>query len=57
MQKKCLPNVARNKVRISIGNIDLFAYSILKNTEILSDLGVVQNELNRYPRLPLLIWL
>ena len=29
------------KVRISIGNIDLFAYSILKNLEILSDQGVV----------------
>ena len=30
------------KVRISIGNIQLFAYSILKNIEILSGQGVVQ---------------
>ena len=52
-----MPKVARNKIRISIGNIDLFAYSILKNIEFLSYLGVVQNELNRYPRLPVLIWL
>ena len=32
------------KVRISIGNIDLFAYSIFKNIETLSDQGVVQSE-------------
>ena len=32
------------KVRISIGIIDLFAYSIFKNIEILSDQGVVQSE-------------
>ena len=30
MQKKDSPNVPRKKVRISIGIIDLFAYSILK---------------------------
>ena len=34
------------KVRISIGNIDLFAYSIFKNREILSGQGVVQMEPN-----------
>ena len=33
------PNVPRKKVRISIGNIDLFAYSILKNIEILTNQG------------------
>ena len=30
------------KVRISIGNIDFFAYSIFKNIEISSGQGVVQ---------------
>ena len=34
------------KVRISIGNIDLFAYSIFKNIEVLSGQGVVRIELN-----------
>ena len=34
------------KVRISIGNIDFFAYSIFKNIEILSGQGVVQSEPN-----------
>ena len=42
------------KVRISIGNIDLFAYSIFKNIEILSDQGVVQSEPKLYPSLPVL---
>ena len=37
-----------------IGNIVLFAYSILKNIEFLSDPGVVQNGPNLYPRLPVL---
>ena len=32
--------------RISIGNIDLFAYSFFKNIEILSGQGVVQIEPN-----------
>ena len=36
------PNFPRKKVRISIGIIDLFAYSIFKNIEILSGQGVVQ---------------
>ena len=35
------PNVPRKKVRISIVIIDLFAYSVLKNIEILSNQGVV----------------
>ena len=39
-------SLPRKKVRISIGNIDLFAYSIFKNREILSDQGVVQSEPN-----------
>ena len=34
------------KVRISIGNLDLFAYSNFKNIEILSGQGVVQIEPN-----------
>ena len=34
------------KVRISIGNFDLFGYSIFKNIELLSGQGVVQNEPN-----------
>ena len=40
------PNVPRKKVRISIGIIDLFAYSILKNIETLSNQGVVQRQPN-----------
>ena len=36
-QKNGPPNVPRKQVRISIGNIDLFAYSILKNIELLSN--------------------
>ena len=35
-------SLPRKKVRISIGNIQLFAYSIFKNIEILSGQGVVQ---------------
>ena len=38
------PNFPRKKIRVSIGIIDLFAYSIFKNMEILSDQGVVQSE-------------
>ena len=45
-KKNGLPNVPRKKVRISIGNIDFFAYSILKNIEILWDQGRVQSEPN-----------
>ena len=37
---------SRKKVRISIGNFDLFAYPIFKNIEILSDQGVIQIEPN-----------
>ena len=33
---------SRKKVHISIGKIDLFAYSIFQKIEILSDQGVVQ---------------
>ena len=39
-------SLSRKKVRISIGNFDLFAYSILKNREILSDQGLFQSEPN-----------
>ena len=39
MQKNGPPNVPRKKVRISIGIIDLFAYSILKNIEIFIESG------------------
>ena len=46
MQKNGPPNVARKKNCISIGNIDLFAYSILKNIEILSNQRVVQSQPN-----------
>ena len=52
MQKIGPPNVPRKKVRISIGIIDLLAYSILKNIEILSNLGIVQGQSNWYLRLP-----
>ena len=41
------------KVRNSIGIIDLFAYSIFKNIEILWYQGVVQSEAKLYPRLPI----
>ena len=51
MQKIGPPNVPRKQVRISIGIIDLFAYSIFKNIEFLSDQGIVQSEPNQYPRL------
>ena len=46
MQKNGPPNVPREQVRTSIGIIDLFAYSILKNIEILSNQGVVQKQPN-----------
>ena len=46
MQKNGAPNVPRKQIRISIGIIDLFAYSILKNIEILSNQGVVQIQPN-----------
>ena len=54
MQKNGPPNVPKKQVRISIGITDLFAYSILKNIEILSNQGVVQIQPNWYIRLPVL---
>ena len=57
MQKNGPPNVPRKQVRISIGIIDLFAYSTLKNIEILSNQGVVQSQLNGYLRLPVMFGL
>ena len=44
MQKEWSANVPRKKVSFSIGNIDLFAYSIFKTIEILWGQGVVQIE-------------
>ena len=46
MQKNGPPNVPRKQVRFSIGIIDLFAFSILKNIEILSNQGVVESQTN-----------
>ena len=46
MQKIRPPDVPRKQVRISIGTIDLFAYSIFKNIEFLSDQGAVQSRPN-----------
>ena len=40
------PSFPRKKVRISIGNLDFFAYTIFKNIEISSGQGVVQIEPN-----------
>ena len=57
MQKNSPPNVPRKQVRISIGIIALFAYSILKNIEILSNQGVVQSQPNWCPRLPVMFGL
>ena len=57
MQKNGPPNIPRKKVRISIGIIDLFDYSILKNLEILSNQVVVQIQPNLYIRLPVMLGL
>ena len=46
MQKNGPPNVPRKQFRISIGIIDLFAFSIFKNVEILSNQGVVESQTN-----------
>ena len=46
MQNNGPHNVPRKKVSFSIGNFDLFAYSIFKNIEISSGQGVVQSEPN-----------
>ena len=54
MQKNGAPNVPRKQVRISIGIIDLIAYSILKNIEFLSNQGVVQSPPNWCHRLPVM---
>ena len=48
------PNVPRKQVRISIGIIDLFAYSIFKNIEFLLNQWVVQSQPNWCPRLPVM---
>ena len=57
MQKNGPPNVPRKQFRISIGIIDLFAYSIWKNIEILSNQVVVQSQPNWYLRLPVMFGL
>ena len=57
MQKNGPPNVPRKQFRISIGLIDLFAYSILKDIEISSNQGVVQSQPNWYPRPPVMFGL
>ena len=46
MQKIRPPDVPRKQVRISIGIINLFAYSILKNLGILPNQGVVRSQPN-----------
>ena len=46
MQNNGPHKVPRKKVSFSIGNFDLFAYSIFKNIEISSGQGVVQSESN-----------
>ena len=50
-QKYFCYSLPRKKVGVSIGNMDLFAYSILKNIENSSGQGVVQSEPNWNPRL------
>ena len=57
MQKNGPPNAHKKQVRTSIGIIDLFAYSVLKNIEILSNQGVVQSQPNWYPGLPVMFGL
>ena len=57
MQKNGPTKVPRKQVRISIGIIDLFGYSILKNIEILSNQGVVQKQPNWYLRLLVMLGL
>ena len=52
MQNNGPPNFPRKKVRISIENIDLFAYSIFKNIEISSGQGVVQIKPNSVSSIP-----
>ena len=42
----------RKKVSFSIGNFELFAYSIFKNIEISSGQGVVQIEPNSVSSIP-----
>ena len=57
MQKNGPSNVPRKQVRISIGIIDLFAFAILKNIEILSNQGVVQSKPHWCHRLPVMFGL
>ena len=57
MQKIGWPKNPRKQVRISIGIIDLFAYSILKNIEVLMNQGVFQIQPNLYPRLAVMFGL
>ena len=59
MQKNGSPKVPRKQVRIPIGIIDLFAYSILKNLEILSNQGLFKGnqQPNWYLRLPVMFGL
>ena len=57
MQKNGPTNVARKQFRISIGIIDLFAYSNLKKIEILSNQGVFQRQPNWFIRLPVMFGL
>ena len=51
MQKK-VRLTFQKKVCISIGNIDLFAYSLFKNIEISSGQGVVQINPNSVLSIP-----
>ena len=57
MQKTGPSNVPRKQNRISIGIIDLFAFAILKNIEILSNQGVVQSKPHWCHRLPVMLGL
>ena len=51
-KKKNWYSLSRKKVRISVGNFDLFAYSIFKSIEILPDQAVVQIEPNSVWSIP-----
>ena len=50
-QREWTAYFSKKKIRISIGNIDLFAYYIFKNSEILLGHGVAESEPNWYPTL------
>ena len=51
-RKEFLSQLVYKKVRFSIGNFDLFGYSIFENIEILSGQGVVQIEPNSVWSIP-----